>query len=144
MRAELTSYLSNKHSSFSTTFPIYLYTQRTEYVPDEEAEAEAAAEKVEAEADVDVDEDEAVVEEVTEEVEKKEPKTKAVLVDDWVQMNSQPPIWMRLVSRNARFRLGTECRLQRPQDYHGRGVRELLPGDVQGLPEALGMDPLLR
>ncbi|KAH9918203.1 heat shock protein Hsp90 [Epithele typhae] len=87
--------LVNKHSSFSTSFPIYLYTQKTEYVPDEEAEAEAAAEKEKAKTeDADLDEDEAVVEEVTEEA-PEEVKTKAILVDDWVRLNSQPPIWTR-------------------------------------------------
>ena len=39
------------------------------------------------------DEDEAVVEDVTES--DKSPKTKEVTVEEWIHMNSQPPIWMR-------------------------------------------------
>lgn len=45
----------------------------------------------------DTDEDEAVVEDVTES--DKTPKTKEVTVEEWIHMNSQPPIWMRCVSR---------------------------------------------
>ncbi|KAI0775934.1 heat shock protein Hsp90 [Trametes elegans] len=83
-----------KHSSFSTTFPIYLHTTRTEMVPHEEAEAEAKASEAEK---ADVDDEEAVVEEVNEEneAEGREPKMKPVTVEEWIQLNSQPPIWMR-------------------------------------------------
>ena len=92
----------NKHSSFSTTFPIYLFTQRTDLVPDEEAEAEASTEEKKPQTEADdasADEEEAVVEDVTDKDEEttKEPKMKEVVVDDWVRLNSQPPIWMRLV-----------------------------------------------
>ncbi|KAI0824788.1 heat shock protein Hsp90 [Trametes gibbosa] len=99
------SELVGKHSSFSTSFPIYMYTTRTDMVIDEEAEAEAAkaaeAEKATAEETEkdDVDEDEAVVEDVSEEEptveEKREPKMKPITVEEWIQLNSQPPIWMR-------------------------------------------------
>ncbi|KAG5646569.1 hypothetical protein DXG03_002872 [Asterophora parasitica] len=105
--------LIHKHSSFSSSFPVYLFTQRTEEVPDEDAAEEpattaAAEDATETPADSDsaadaeekpkVDEDEAVVEDVTEESEKKEPpppKTKSVVVDEWLQLNGQPPIWTR-------------------------------------------------
>lgn len=92
---------SNKHSSFSTTFPIYLASKRTEFVLDEEAKEESAPEEKKSEADeapkTDVDEDEAVVEDVTEkeQKEKKSPKTKQIQVDEWLRLNSQTPIWMR-------------------------------------------------
>ncbi|KAI0353523.1 heat shock protein Hsp90 [Trametes cingulata] len=96
------SELVNKHSSFSTSFPIYMYTTRTEYVPDEEAEFEAKAAEEKAKAEkaekAEVDEDEAVVEDVDEEKEpeeKREPKMKPITVEEWIQLNSQPPIWMR-------------------------------------------------
>ncbi|KAI0368136.1 heat shock protein Hsp90 [Pilatotrama ljubarskyi] len=98
------SELVNKHSSFSTSFPIYMYTTRTEMVPDEEAEAEAEAKTAEEKAKAEkaekaeVDEDEAVVEDVDEEKEteeKREPKMKSITVEEWIQLNSQPPIWMR-------------------------------------------------
>ncbi|KAI0677113.1 heat shock protein Hsp90 [Trametes maxima] len=94
--------LVDKHSSFSTSFPIYMHTTRTEMVPDEEAEAEAkaaeAAKKAEETEKPDLDDDEAVVEEVDEEQEteeKREPVLKPVTVEEWIQLNSQPPIWMR-------------------------------------------------
>lgn len=104
---------SNKHSSFATTFPIYLFTQRVEEVPIEEPESEVeettetAAEPAESETatpeTMSEDEDEEVTvedaaEEVkAEEVEDEEPvvKTQPVIVDEWVHLNSQPPIWMR-------------------------------------------------
>lgn len=49
------------------------------------------------------DEDEAVVEEVTEEEQPEEPvqKMKDVIVDEWIQVNSQPPIWTRYVLINT-------------------------------------------
>ncbi|OBZ70180.1 Endoplasmin [Grifola frondosa] len=89
------SELVNKHSSFSTAFPIYLFTQRTEEVPDEEPVAEETSASTEETAEI--DDEEAVVEEVTDETEEeaKPPKTKTVTVDEWIHMNSQPPIWMR-------------------------------------------------
>ncbi|KAF5388243.1 hypothetical protein D9615_000400 [Tricholomella constricta] len=100
--------LIHKHSSFSSSFPVYLFTQRTEEVPDEDDVEEpsiststADADTTETPADSEstkVDEDEAIVEDVTEESEKKEPpppKMKSVVVDEWVQLNAQPPIWTR-------------------------------------------------
>lgn len=75
--------LIDKHSSFSSAFPIYLYTERTEQVPVEVEETKSN----------DVDEDEAVVEDADEK--DTEPKTEAVTVEEWIHVNSQPPIWMR-------------------------------------------------
>ena len=93
---------SNKHSSFSTSFPIYLASKRVEFVLDQEAEEEPAPEEKKPKAEetpkADVDDDEVVIEDVTEEVEeppKKTPKTKQIQVDEWIRLNSQPPIWMR-------------------------------------------------
>lgn len=109
---------SNKHSSFSSSFPIYLFTQRTEEVPDEDAtEAEApetpasdseesdasseAADPEETKEASETDEDEAIVEDVDGDEEKKEeappPKMKSVVVDEWSQLNAQAPLWMRYV-----------------------------------------------
>ncbi|KAI0347202.1 heat shock protein Hsp90 [Trametopsis cervina] len=91
--------LVNKHSSFSTTFPIYLFTQRDEEVPVEEEESttDSADEPVaspESEDDEEVTVEDAEEGSVTEEKEK-EVKTKWVTVDEWVHLNSQAPIWMR-------------------------------------------------
>lgn len=95
---------SDKHSSFSSTFPIYLFTQRTEEVPVEEdelpKEPEAVSEPEEKEVKVEVDDDEVIIEDVfTEETKVPEvpavPKTKKVTIDEWVHANPQPPIWTR-------------------------------------------------
>jgi heat shock protein beta len=95
----------NKHSSYSSSFPIYLFTQKEIEVPDEDASETASAdeekpteteETTETEK-TEADEDEAVVEDVTEEEkeEKAPPKMKKVVVDEWVQLNAQAPIWTR-------------------------------------------------
>ena len=85
--------LVNKHSSFATQFPIYLFTERTEEVPIED---EFPAEEAPVKKSEDEDEDEAIVEDVTEEDEVEKPKpTKSVTVEEWIHLNSQPPIWMR-------------------------------------------------
>lgn len=94
---------SDKHSSFSSTFPIYLFTQKTEEVPVEEDEITKEPETVpesEEDSTVELDEDEALVEDVPTDEEKKSeepavPKTKTITVDEWVHANPQPPIWTR-------------------------------------------------
>lgn len=90
--------LVNKHSSFSTTFPIYLFTQRTEEVPvevEEEAKTETDTND-EPKTEYDGEDDEALVEDAEEKVvEEKKKETKSVVVDEWVHLNSQPPIWTR-------------------------------------------------
>ncbi|KLO10241.1 heat shock protein Hsp90 [Schizopora paradoxa] len=90
--------LVNKHSVFSTTFPIYLFEQRTEEVVDEDAIEEDVSPPESKPDDEDIDEDEVVVEEVEEsadEVKEKEVKMKTVVVDEWKHLNPLPPIWMR-------------------------------------------------
>ena len=87
--------LVNKHSSFSTSFPIYLFTQRTEHVPVEEDENSATEDSEKTVPLTDDEEEEAVVEDLEELEEPQEPKTKEVVIDEWVHLNSQPPIWMR-------------------------------------------------
>lgn len=93
---------SNKHSSYSSSFPIYLFTQKEQEIPDEDAEAEPEAEEEEKSSEseeTESDDDEAVVEEVPEDEEKKDvaPKTKKIIVDEWEQLNAQPPVWTRSV-----------------------------------------------
>ncbi|KAF9451709.1 HSP90-domain-containing protein [Macrolepiota fuliginosa MF-IS2] len=96
--------LINKHSSYSSSFPIYLFTQKEREVPDEDAKPEVEAKDEEEkppkseETESDGDDDEAIVEEVSEDEEKKEPpapKTKKIIVDEWEQLNAQPPVWTR-------------------------------------------------
>ncbi|OCB87541.1 heat shock protein Hsp90 [Sanghuangporus baumii] len=93
--------LVNKHSGFSTTFPIYLFHQHEDEVPVEDEESPASdksdpgPEKQTSSAD---DDDEAVIEEVSDEekdTEEKEKKTKKVLVDEWMHINPLPPVWLR-------------------------------------------------
>ena len=93
----------DKHSSFSSTFPIYLFTQRTEQVPIEEDELPKEPETVsepEEDVKIELDDDEVLIEDVPTEEEKKPeepvvPKTKQITIDEWVHTNSQPPIWTR-------------------------------------------------
>ncbi|KAF8528822.1 cation-transporting ATPase [Hysterangium stoloniferum] len=114
-----------KHSAFSSTFPIYLHTSTTEDVPDEDEleitqqeseqlsetpkdESEQLSEALEDESEqLDEtpgdesgvkDEDEAIVEDVEDvkvEEEVKPVKMKTVVKEEWVHLNSQPPIWTR-------------------------------------------------
>lgn len=89
---------SNKHSSFSTTFPIYLFTQYEDEVPVEDEESPVPEESEAVKPESDEDDDEAVIEEVSDEepeAEKKEKKTKKVIVDEWMHLNSMPPVWLR-------------------------------------------------
>jgi heat shock protein 90kDa beta len=101
---------SSKHSSFSTAFPIYLWTEKTVEVPDDEVE-EAASELKESitpeaiQKPVETpsaDEEEAAIieeeatspaEDATEET--KPQAMKSVQVAEWVQANPQPPLWQR-------------------------------------------------
>ena len=95
---------SEKHSAFSSTFPIYLFTQKTEEVPVEEdelpKEPETVSEPEKEDSKTELDDDEALIEDIPTEEEKKPdepvvPKTKKITVDEWVHANPQPPIWTR-------------------------------------------------
>lgn len=93
----------NKHSAFSSEFPIYLFTQRDEIVPDEDeaSSPEIDTEESPATTPEPEDDEEAIVEDVSDDEEEKSDKpkkTKTVTVDEWIQMNPQPPIWMRFVT----------------------------------------------
>ncbi|KAI0254742.1 Hsp90 protein-domain-containing protein [Lactifluus subvellereus] len=81
--------LIRKHSAFSSSFPIYLFRQREEEVP-EEPVAESPVNNESA----DHAEDEAVIEEVNDS-QTKEVKKKKILVDDWAHLNPAPPLWTR-------------------------------------------------
>ncbi|EGN93056.1 hypothetical protein SERLA73DRAFT_79097 [Serpula lacrymans var. lacrymans S7.3] len=90
--------LVNTHSSFSSAFPIYIWTEQDEEVPDDSEELLSEVEEPSTEADADLDDDEALVEE--EKVDPKDeepstPKMKTVTVQKWEHLNSQPPLWMR-------------------------------------------------
>jgi len=94
---------SDKHSAFSSTFPIYLFTQKTTEVQVEEdelpMELETVSEPEEEDKTIDLDDDEALIEDVLTEEKKPEepavPKTKKVTVSEWVHANPHPPIWTR-------------------------------------------------
>ncbi|KAF8592600.1 heat shock protein Hsp90 [Ramaria rubella] len=114
--------LVDKHSAFSSSFPIYLHTTQTEEVPDVEDEgvpsedsttssvhtpdasplADDEVKDVAEDEDEDAvkDADEAIVEDVddvkiTLEEEEKPLKMKTVITEEWVHLNEQPPIWTR-------------------------------------------------
>ncbi|KAF5321366.1 hypothetical protein D9619_001109 [Psilocybe cf. subviscida] len=106
--------LVHKHSAYTSTFPVYLWEEWTEEVPEEtpavteaetaeepvpakEAETETAAETSETPA-AETDEDEAVVEEVTKEEEKTEPPPPKMITiekQQWTRLNQQTPLWAR-------------------------------------------------
>jgi len=95
--------LVEKHSAFSTSFPIYLYEQVKSEVPDEDAIEKSSGEtettsKDETDAPVKSeaeDDGEAVIEDVTEKKPETPKKTKTVLNDHWQRLNEQQPIWQR-------------------------------------------------
>jgi hypothetical protein len=107
---DLTAIHSTKHSSFSTAFPIFLWTEKTLEVPDDDVEdvvselkesatPEAIPKPLETstgdddEAAIVEEEDTSPAEDATEET--KPQKMKSVQVAEWVQANPQPPLWMR-------------------------------------------------
>lgn len=117
--------ISEKHSAFATSFPIYIYTSKTEEVPDvDETETETETETASAspvasetsapepEAPAEPkDEDEAIIEDAeptpspsaaasdADADEEGTPlKMKTVVQEDWVHVNAQPPIWTRYVT----------------------------------------------
>ena len=114
--AWLLTHLSNKHSSYSSSFPIYVFTQKTEEVPDEDplepsiSSSESNPETTQALVPPEENEDQAIVEEITSDgkesaAESTPPKMKSVVVDEWVRLNAQPPLWTRFVVYRDRFRL---------------------------------------
>ncbi|KAI0068699.1 HSP90-domain-containing protein [Artomyces pyxidatus] len=86
--------LINKHSAFSSSFPVYLYEKRDEEVPVEDEPTTDTPPKVREDG---ADEDEAVIEEVEDKVddEPKQPQTKTVTVEEWQHINASPPLWTR-------------------------------------------------
>ncbi|KIY71447.1 HSP90-domain-containing protein [Cylindrobasidium torrendii FP15055 ss-10] len=81
-----------KYSSFSSSFPIYLYNIREEQVVDEDATPEAPV----AEPQVEGDEDEGVIEDITDEEKAvPAPVMKTVKVEEWLHLNGQAPLWQR-------------------------------------------------
>ncbi|KAG6332715.1 hypothetical protein ID866_6376 [Astraeus odoratus] len=78
--------LINQHSSFSTTFPIYVWNEVEEEVPIE-------VDVEDAHSSAPQDEEEAVVED--EKPTQSAVKSEKVLVGKWEHVNSQPPLWMR-------------------------------------------------
>jgi len=90
--------LVGRYSEF-ITFPIYLYTSKTESVEvpveDEEEEEEEGEEEEGEEEEAGDDELEAEDEEEEEEDEKPKTKTEQRTTWDWVQVNDQQAIWTR-------------------------------------------------
>ncbi|KAG8967251.1 hypothetical protein FRC03_010326 [Tulasnella sp. 419] len=101
--------LIEKHSAFSTAHPIYLYTSRMDDVPLEEGdegyeppkpkkEKKEKKEEEKDESEEKKEDDEEELKEADEEEEEEEEvpvKTKKVKVENWVQLNDQPPLWTR-------------------------------------------------
>lgn len=83
--------LIDKHSVFSSSFPIYLFAQREKEVPEEPVAEPSTSD----EEKTDRAEDEAVIEEVQDSSANKEVKMKKILVDEWDHMNARPSLWAR-------------------------------------------------
>lgn len=79
--------VSDKHSTFSTTFPIYILERTTRDVPVPPPQS--------PKADGDPDEFEDDLE--TDDQSEREVKTKYEWVEEWVRVNDKAPIWMRWV-----------------------------------------------
>lgn len=83
---------SQKHSSFSTTFPIYLYELKTEEVPDLDLDLDT-----EEEVSPPQDEDDEFVSsednEESEEIKAKVIPMKNVTTEEWVHLNNVTPLW---------------------------------------------------
>ena len=109
--------LIEKHSMFSSSFPIYLYAQREKEIPEEPVAEPSISDEKNADS-----EDEAVIEEV-EDSPAKEVKMKTILVDEWDHINARPSLWMRYCplcipgSLNSQMIIGTETpRMSRPSN----------------------------
>ena len=81
---------SAKHSGFSSSFPIYLWTETTKEVPVEEPKETKGRGEVKGGAD----DDEAVVEDLDDQKDEA-PKTKSITIEEWSHLNSAPPLWQR-------------------------------------------------
>lgn len=79
---------SDKHSTFSTTFPIYILERSTQDIPIA-PKTPAGDGPDELEDDLDTDDKS-----------EKEVKTKYEWVSEWVRVNDKAPIWMRCVIIN--------------------------------------------
>lgn len=120
---------SNKHSSFSSSFPIYLFERWTEEVADEEPsntpEIPGSSEALNAPSTPDED-DEAIVEVAAANDEGKEsllPKVKNVTKEEWSRLNAQPPLWTRLAPRlHQVFRVFTSFRRDPKNVSDGRSL----------------------
>lgn len=110
---------SEKHSAFSTSYPIYLFEQRTEEVPDPsyippptegsatETTSATTPDSTDSASKNEDDDEKIVVEDVEDDegVTKKEDDkpqipTISVTTDHWVHLNDQPPLWTRSVKCN--------------------------------------------
>ncbi|KAH9817316.1 Hsp90 protein-domain-containing protein [Melampsora americana] len=98
--------LISTHSEFSTTAPIYLWTEKEEEVPVEEEEKPKTdtekddSSKTKEKTDEDKDDDELKIDEDDEDSEDSSstsstPKTKTVKKQVWDQLNTKGPIWTR-------------------------------------------------
>lgn len=79
------NHVSDKHSTFSTTFPIYILERTTEEIPIPPPQSPKA----------DGDEDEFEDDLDTDDQSEREQKTKYDWVEKWVRVNDKAPIWMR-------------------------------------------------
>jgi len=81
-----------KHSGFASSFPIYLFTNRTEEQPIPQDEMDTPTEEEKPK----VDDEEVLIEDTEEKKdENAEIKMREVVIEEWVHLNNQPPLWAR-------------------------------------------------
>lgn len=79
-----------KHSGFASSFPIYLFTNRTEEQPVPQDDMDAAEEKPK------VDDEEVLIEDTPEKKDENSAvQTRNVTIEEWVHLNNQAPLWAR-------------------------------------------------
>jgi len=85
---------SDKHSTFSTTFPIYILERHTKDIP-------VAPQTPKGDADPDEFDDDLESDDQSD----ADVKTRHGWVSEWVRVNDKAPIWMRWVVLSCRKRI---------------------------------------
>jgi heat shock protein 90kDa beta len=100
-----------------TIDPIWLLSREEEEVPVEDEKKPETTEIRSEELEYDSNSEEVLVEDDIESTDEEsitsEPKTVKVMVDKWVQLNEQAPIWMRWVSLPTFRMKSLNCERQR-------------------------------
>lgn len=90
LEEEKVKQLVSKHSGFASSFPIYLFTNRTEEQPVPQDVTEATEERPK------VDDEEVLIEDTPEKKDENAAiQMREVTIEEWVHLNNQAPLWAR-------------------------------------------------